>query len=169
MDERLWDLDPWRSKSVYLKIVDNCSAVFGHINVDGIKELGRPIPIPPFPGTNNPPPKGINPRIEDSRNAAHNPEQPLYSALIKNYPNPFNPSTTIIVSGSPDKKSTITIYSVTGRKLRSIPIKTNSSGKAQLLWNGQDEKGNSLSTGVYTAVLKNGSKLIASTKMILIR
>ena len=89
MDEKLWDLEPWRSKSVYLKIVDNCSAVFGHINVDGIKELERPIPIPPNPDTNNPPPKGINPRIEDSRNAAHNPEQPLYSALIKNYPKSF--------------------------------------------------------------------------------
>ncbi|MCD6379741.1 family 43 glycosylhydrolase [bacterium] len=169
MDERLWDLDPWRAKNVYLKIVDNSSSAFGHINVDGIKELGRPIPTIPDPSTNEPAPKGVHPRIEGSRNLDHNQGQPIYSTSINNYPNPFNPSTTIIISGEPDRNSTVTIYSVAGRKLRSIPIRTNSTGKAQIRWNGHDGKGNALSTGVYTAVLRNDSKVIASTKLVLIK
>ena len=169
MDERLWDLDPWRAKILYIKIVDNSSGTFGHINVDGIKELGRPIPTLPDPSTNEPAPRGIHPIIEDSRKPDYTPEQPIYSASIKNYPNPFNPSTTITISGEPDKESTVLIYSVTGRKLRSIPVRTNSTGRAQIRWNGHDQMGNALSTGVYTAVLKNGSKIAASTKLILIR
>ncbi len=169
MDERLWDLDPWLGRTVYLKIVDNSSTSFGHINVDGIKELGRPIPTQPDPETNGTSPRGINPNNDDTSKLYNAPHHPTYPKSIRNYPNPFNPTTTIVIFGKPLSKSTITIYSVSGRKVRDIESKTNSTGKAQVIWNGCDKRGNPLSAGVYTAVLRNGNELSASTKLILLR
>ena len=47
MDERVWNLVPFRGRTAYLTIVDDCGAPFGHINVDGIEE--RTIPAGPPP------------------------------------------------------------------------------------------------------------------------
>ena len=48
MDERFWDLTPYRGRLAYLTIVDNCVSPFGHINVDGIEE--RTIDVLPSGG-----------------------------------------------------------------------------------------------------------------------
>ncbi|HSG29324.1 MAG TPA: family 43 glycosylhydrolase, partial [Candidatus Krumholzibacterium sp.] len=95
MDERIWDLEPLRGRSVYIEIVDGSSAAFGHINVDGIKESLFRAPFTPDPPEDDGPEKDIfNPK-KDMLEPGPEPT----GVRLSPFPNPFNPATVISVSG----------------------------------------------------------------------
>ena len=80
--------------------------------------------------------------------------KPQLTELLPAVPNPFNPSTQIFYELSEESQVRIKIYDVTGR-----PVKTLLSGKIQrpgsynIYWNGDDEKGVTVSTGTYFVIL----------------
>jgi hypothetical protein len=106
--------------------------------------------------------------------------QNLASALPKdyqlfgNYPNPFNPSTTIAYA-LPEKSSVrISIYDVQGRMVRSFAFGAQSAGIQRLVWNGANDQGVSLASGVYiyrvkASSLERGRTFDKSAKMILLK
>lgn len=69
--------------------------------------------------------------------------------LINNYPNPFNPSTTIEFSIQNDSKVELTIYNIKGQKIKNLIQNEFSKGTHLITWNGDDKYGNSVSSGIY--------------------
>ena len=93
---------------------------------------------------------------------------------LQNFPNPFNPSTTISfsLSNKPDEQIEVVIYNVKGQKIKTFPVILSPDAllrKGSVTWDGDDESGNSVSSGVYLYILQVAGKEIASEKMILMK
>jgi hypothetical protein len=173
MDERFWDLTPYRGRSAYLTIVDNCVSPFGHINVDGIEERITDV-IPPPGGdrgragkshSNGSTKSSAKPTPGDGPAGA--PEH--VSPSLSSSPNPFNPETEISARGEPGKIVTVSIYDIAGHSLCDLEARTDGGGEARIRWSGMDRRGATLPSGVYLAVLKSGGRILARSKLVLAR
>ena len=89
------------------------------------------------------------------------------TTLLGNYPNPFNPSTTISYSIKDPALVQIVIYNVKGQKIRSLVNQTQTNGKYSVVWNGKDDKNQPVGSGVYYYRMSAG-KYISSRKMLLV-
>ncbi|NQV17619.1 MAG: T9SS type A sorting domain-containing protein [Armatimonadetes bacterium] len=89
----------------------------------------------------------------------------LSSKLYYNYPNPFNPETTIYFTLEYTENAEISIYNLKGQKIRKYLIFNNQSS---IIWDGKDEEGKSVTSGVYFYRLKTG-KINILKKMLLIK
>ncbi|MCF6271241.1 MAG: T9SS type A sorting domain-containing protein [Melioribacteraceae bacterium] len=69
--------------------------------------------------------------------------------LLANYPNPFNPSTTIEYQTPTNANVKITIYNVVGELVKTIFEGNVSAGSHSVNWNAEDRSGNSVTSGVY--------------------
>jgi hypothetical protein len=94
---------------------------------------------------------------------------PSAFALLQNYPNPFNPSTTISFSVSQSGSAMLEIYDLTGGHVRTLLSGEVGPGNHSVQWDGRDERGTSVGSGVYFYRLRLGSNLESSRKMILMR
>ena len=66
-----------------------------------------------------------------------------------NYPNPFNPSTTIDYILPKDSDVNISIFNIKGQKVRTLVKNSFQKGKHSIVWNGKNDAGKSVSSGVY--------------------
>ena len=75
---------------------------------------------------------------------------PTAFTLGANYPNPFNPATTIPLAVPAGAKNVdLTIYNVLGQPLRQVWTGPLPAGEHQLTWDGRDAQGRPVATGVY--------------------
>jgi len=88
--------------------------------------------------------------------------------LSNNYPNPFNPLTTIRFGLPKDSKVTLTIYSTTGEKVTTLVNGRMSAGYHQVQWDGTNAAGTPVASGVYVYELKTGQQRLVK-KMLLVR
>jgi len=85
---------------------------------------------------------------------------PKQLTLIGNYPNPFNPVTTISFGLPKSESVKLTIYSISGQRVKTVLNEQLSAGYHQIHWDGTDYSGNRLATGVYIYEFKAGSERI---------
>ncbi len=105
------------------------------------------------------------------------PPLPKIFELKQNSPNPFNPSTTIVYYlpdvGYQPAEVEIFIYNILGQKVRTLVKERKYPGKHQVTWDGKDEEGNDLASGIYFYRLTfSGTDLyplVKPKKMVLIR
>ncbi len=88
------------------------------------------------------------------------------TAILNVYPNPFNPQTTIYFDLAKTAEVEIEIYNLKGQKVRSLINEVKTAGKHQIVWNGTNDRGNIMSSGMYFVRMKSG-KDIVSRKIIL--
>ncbi|MCK4652932.1 MAG: T9SS type A sorting domain-containing protein, partial [Candidatus Cloacimonetes bacterium] len=89
--------------------------------------------------------------------------------LYQNYPNPFNPETTIkFTTKNTEKNTKLTIYNIKGQKVKTLLNEKLDAGTHQVVWNGKDENGKSVTSGIYFYKLKAGN-YISTKKMILLK
>jgi subtilisin family serine protease len=81
---------------------------------------------------------------------------PQKFALLQNYPNPFNPSTTMSFALPKRERVKIKIYDILGREIRTLVNKTMQAGIKKVEWDGRDNKGNPVPTGIYFYKLEAG-------------
>lgn len=74
---------------------------------------------------------------------------PTELLLKQNYPNPFNPTTTIEYQLPQDGNVTVAIYNLLGQKVKTLTSSFQLAGVHRVEWNGTDEHGNHLASGVY--------------------
>jgi hypothetical protein len=96
---------------------------------------------------------------------------PRTFALYQNFPNPFNPSTTIryyipIESGSVPVR--ILVYDLRGRLIRILADEDRKAGRYQIYWDGRDNRGYNVSSGVYLYRFESGN-FTSTRKMIVVR
>ncbi|HOH47272.1 MAG TPA: FlgD immunoglobulin-like domain containing protein, partial [Candidatus Cloacimonadota bacterium] len=93
---------------------------------------------------------------------------PAGIALIGNYPNPFNPNTTIQFNMDKAAPAMVSIYNQKGQLVKDFNISAAEKGLNNLHWNGTDNSGKLVSSGVYYFRLKSGS-YSSTKKMILMK
>jgi hypothetical protein len=74
---------------------------------------------------------------------------PLITELHQNYPNPFNPETNIKFSLAEDGHTRVEIYNISGRRVKTLVDEFRNAGCYTVVWNGTDEKGKQVGSGVY--------------------
>ncbi len=94
--------------------------------------------------------------------------KPVTYSLSQNYPNPFNPSTTLRYSIPNAGKVTLEIYNVLGQKIRTLLQNEVTAGTHLSVWNGLDDTGKQVSTGVYFYKLTT-KNFTDTKKMILMK
>jgi len=68
---------------------------------------------------------------------------------ISNYPNPFNPETTIAFYIQQSGKVKLAVYNVKGQKVRTLLNEIRAAGEQKLVWQGTDNAGRKVSSGIY--------------------
>ncbi len=94
-------------------------------------------------------------------------EIPSYN-LFQNYPNPFNPTTTISFSVPRNSHATIRIFDVSGSIVRTLADGMRNAGINEVVWNGRDDSGREVSSGIYLYLLVAGD-FVQTKKMVLLR
>jgi hypothetical protein len=89
-------------------------------------------------------------------------------SLIGNYPNPFNPETTIAVSVKTPQAFEIEIFNTKGQLIRTLKSDVATAGKQNLVWNAKDNSGKPVSAGIYFYNIKGG-RFTSTKKMILLK
>jgi flagellar hook assembly protein FlgD len=88
--------------------------------------------------------------------------------LYANYPNPFNPTTTISFSLPAEENIEVAIYNIKGQKVKTLYSGIAEEGKHTVIWNGKDENEKSVSSGIYFYKLKAGKQEM-TRKMLLLK
>ena len=90
---------------------------------------------------------------------------------LNNYPNPFNPTTTISFSLTSEITDSmeLVIYNIKGQEMKQLNSNQISAGQNSIIWNGTDKYGHPVSSGVYYYSLKLNGKTVATKKCLLLK
>jgi len=97
-----------------------------------------------------------------------------HTVLHQNFPNPFNPETWIPYQLAQDSEATIRIHSINGQLVRTLSLGKKQAGwyltkQEAARWDGRDNSGLAVSSGVYFYTLTAGDEYIATRKLIVTR
>jgi len=88
--------------------------------------------------------------------------------LVQNYPNPFNPTTSIEYNLPARSQMKLEIFNILGQKIRTLENDTRAAGYYRIEWNGTDDAGQAVASGIYTYRLTAGD-VVQIKKMSLIK
>ena len=94
--------------------------------------------------------------------------QPDNFLLYPNFPNPFNPTTTLRYDLPQNSLVNITIYDLNGREVKKLVRSEQVSGNHSLTWNGTNDQGKLVSAGVYLYQIQSG-EFVQTKKMVLMK
>ncbi len=94
--------------------------------------------------------------------------QPATFALAQNYPNPFNPETVISFNLSQSEAVKLVVFNLLGQAVRVLANESLEAGSHQVRWNGTDDSGQLVSSGIYVYRLTTSSSS-ESRKMIFLQ
>jgi hypothetical protein len=97
-----------------------------------------------------------------------NPGIPENHSLSQNYPNPFNPSTNISYKLNQAQNVSLIIYDILGEKVKTLVSQYQSAGYYTVTWNGQNDAGYSVKSGIYLYTLRSGD-IFETKKMLMLR
>ena len=88
--------------------------------------------------------------------------------LYQNHPNPFNPRTAIKFSLAADGPAKLIIYDVNGRRIRTLVDQGLKAGAHEVVWDGTDDAGHTVTSGVYWSQLQAGD-YSSNKKMVVLK
>ena len=89
-------------------------------------------------------------------------------SLSQNQPNPFNPATTISFVLPEQMRVIMAVFDIDGKLVKTLVDKPLSSGPNKVTWDGTNDRGNSVSSGVYFYRLQAGKRVLTK-KMVLLK
>ena len=93
---------------------------------------------------------------------------PTVYALSQNFPNPFNVSTTIAFDLPVQGKVDLSIYSLDGQRICSLVDEVRHAGSYSVVWDGKDEAGHAVASGVYFYRLRAGD-FVSTKRMVVLK
>ncbi len=107
--------------------------------------------------------------FEVTPSATEDPSVPqAQNALLGNYPNPFNPNTTISYSLAKTAPVELSIYNLKGQKVKTLVSESKATGLHQIAWNGTDAQGHEVGSGIYFVKMQVG-KATLTRKLTLVK
>ena len=88
---------------------------------------------------------------------------------LSNFPNPFNPETNIRFSIPKEGKVELIVYNIKGQKVKTLVDNMCEEGINTITWNGSNDNGKQVGTGIYLYNLNVNGKAIKTKKMLLIK
>jgi len=88
--------------------------------------------------------------------------------LLQNFPNPFNPVTSLEFVLEKQGRASLVVYDISGKVVRTLVDETLPSGKHKATWNGQNKSGSAVASGVYVCRLEANGKT-AMRKLVLLK
>jgi len=95
------------------------------------------------------------------------PEIPLATELKAAYPNPFNPTVFIPYSLAQNLNVNIRIYNARGQLQRNFDLGVKEAGNHQIDWDGTDNNGQPVSSGVYRVVMTAGKDVFTRNAVLM--
>jgi hypothetical protein len=92
----------------------------------------------------------------------------VFSSMIS-YPNPFNPITNIIVDIKESGDYQLKVFNVNGQEVISLHNGSLKKGKFQLSWNGMNDQGQHMASGIYFSILMDKGLIVDRSRMILLK
>jgi hypothetical protein len=92
---------------------------------------------------------------------------PSIFSRVGNFPNPFNPETTISFDLNFSADVQIDIFNIKGQKVKSLVNGTFEKGRNEVIWNGVNNSGKSVASGLYFYQIKSGEETITRKMMLL--
>jgi hypothetical protein len=89
-------------------------------------------------------------------------------SLEGNYPNPFNPVTTIRFGLPEPRNVRVTVVNILGQEVTELVNGWKDIGRHEVQWQGKDHRGKPVASGMYFTVLSDGNKIIVQ-KMLLLK
>ena len=93
--------------------------------------------------------------------------EPLVNRLFPCYPNPFNPTTTIRFSLAEESAVFLAVYDLRGRRVRNLVNEPRLPGTYTVVWDGTDDSGQIVASGVYLYSLETGNFRAVRKSLIL--
>ncbi len=93
---------------------------------------------------------------------------PTESMSLSNYPNPFNPETKLSFTLAKQTFVKLEVYNVRGQKIKALASESMSAGKHQISWDGKDDFGKPVASGMYFSRLETPSQKV-TRKMLLLK
>jgi FlgD Ig-like domain len=94
---------------------------------------------------------------------------PRAFALGDNFPNPFNPSTTISVAVPLTAEVTLKIYNLLGEEIKTLQAGPLEAGRYWFTWDGRNNSGAQVASGIYLSRLTSSSGVSFTKKMVLMK
>jgi hypothetical protein len=94
---------------------------------------------------------------------------PKEYSLDQNFPNPFNPSTTISFTLPVQSHITLKVYNITGQQVKSLLAKNMDAGIHYIRWDGKDDRGAKVASGLYIYHMRTATGKHFSGKMVLLK
>lgn len=163
---KIWEGDPTTEPAEWLlEGTDPSPRVTGNFTAFGLLAPG----VPPLPG------QGDQVKLDDvvmTSSRATAVEQdgaiPREYSLDQNYPNPFNPDTRITFSLPKKEMTSLVIYNTLGQAIRTLVASDLGAGNHTCTWDGMDDSGQAVTSGVYVYRLNSGNHS-ESRRMVLMR
>ena len=94
-----------------------------------------------------------------------------FGFTLSNYPNPFNPETTISFNLTAEhaKNAELVIYNIKGQKVKTYSFPNGGLGTRSVVWNGKDDSGKQVGSGIYFYQLKAGKDFSEIKKMLILK
>lgn len=108
-------------------------------------------------------PKDVGPEAVEPVSVQKRFEIPSIFKLLKNYPNPFNPSTILVYDLPHEAFVELVIFDLRGQVVSTLVEKPQTAGHYQLIWDGSEQ-----SSGIYIAQLKTGNT-VSHHKLVLVK
>lgn len=93
---------------------------------------------------------------------------PLTFKLLRAYPNPFNPSTTIEYELAASSPVTVCVFDLHGALVRELLRETRGAGRHQVVWDGRDDDGAPVASGAYICAVECAARIL-SRQLILVK
>ncbi len=101
--------------------------------------------------------------------ASSDPTVPMTFALHQNFPNPFNPSTTLSYDLDAANHVSLEVFNVLGQQVSTLVDEFQQAGPHSVEWNGNDDSGAPVATGVYFYRINAGDNKVETKKMMLLK
>ena len=88
--------------------------------------------------------------------------------MPKNYPNPFNAETVIEFTTTTEGHVEVAVFDLLGQRVRTLTGEQRIAGTHQLRWDGRDQRGRRVATGIYLYRLTTTDRIL-TRKMLLLR
>ena len=146
----------------WIAVMETCELDVNSTALQGLSKKNMEMALQ---GLSSPPPPPSN-ELANIGNGDDN--LPQTYCLYANYPNPFNPTTTVRFDCPKTQRVHITVYNTLGQQVRTLTDQTMDAGAHQIIWDAKDESGNQLPSNIYFIRMQSG-KYIKAIKCVLMK